>query len=223
MKAENLKEIMEQKKWFIEDSSITKFKCPFEITPKKFLEFAESDLQDESEKSLINALSNIKRAIDCQIESLLYIFCHWRISHEEKWGFQAKIKFIKNLEILTPRILQKIIKNRNLLEHEFKKPTRDQTEDFLDIAVLFIHYSEKFFSLNTDLGIAPTDLDEEESERINLNLDPSKGFIEANYIPKQKENPPIKYSKLEITPKDKEFIYFLKMYISLVDNIYPAN
>lgn len=44
----------------------------FDVTPHEYLEFMEEDLKGEDKRNLINALSNAKRALDCQIESLLY-------------------------------------------------------------------------------------------------------------------------------------------------------
>ena len=43
----------------------------FEITPKEYLKFAKQDLKDNSDRALVNALSNAKRSIDCLIESTL--------------------------------------------------------------------------------------------------------------------------------------------------------
>ncbi|MEA2075447.1 MAG: hypothetical protein U9O85_06905 [Euryarchaeota archaeon] len=43
--------------------------------------------------------------------------------------------------IIAPQILKKINDKRNLLEHEFKKPSLEQVEDALDVATLFISYA----------------------------------------------------------------------------------
>lgn len=46
----------------------------FDITPRDFLDFAEKDLeQPNSIHSLVNATSNLKRAIDCQLDSFLIL------------------------------------------------------------------------------------------------------------------------------------------------------
>jgi len=42
----------------------------FEIIPKDFLKFAKSDLKIKAKRSSINVLSNVKRAIDSQIDSI---------------------------------------------------------------------------------------------------------------------------------------------------------
>ena len=43
----------------------------YEITPDDFLSFAEKDILQDDVRGLVNGLSNLKRAIDCQAEKLL--------------------------------------------------------------------------------------------------------------------------------------------------------
>ena len=40
--------------------------------------------------------------------------------------------------MVAPRIINKVNKNRNFLEHEFKLPSKENIEDALDIANLFV-------------------------------------------------------------------------------------
>lgn len=60
---------------------------------------------------------------------------------KEHWNFPNKIKFMQKGGIIAPQILKKINDKRNLLEHEFKKPSLEQVEDALDVATLFISYA----------------------------------------------------------------------------------
>lgn len=60
-----------------------RIKTPFEIKPLEFLKFAEKDLEEKTEKSRINALSNIKRGIDCQLDSLLILLGHYDIAKKK--------------------------------------------------------------------------------------------------------------------------------------------
>lgn len=115
----------------------------FDIMPKNFLRFAENALSQNSESGLINALSNTKRALDCQVELIIYEHGFGKKLNKERWGFPKKIKFLQENGILAPRILEKINKTRNLLEHEFKKPDIEHVEDALDVVTLFIGYSER--------------------------------------------------------------------------------
>ena len=69
-------------------------------------------------------------------------------------GFPKKIEIIKELGILAPRVLLKLNKTRNLMEHHFAKPTNEQVEDFVDIVGLFIASTDKYiYNFPDDLQI----------------------------------------------------------------------
>lgn len=121
-----------------------KIENQYEIKPQDFLTYAESDLTSNYSHNLINSLSNAKRALDCQVDILLMAFGFYKISKEKMWGFPKKIELIKNIGIIAPRVLLKINKVRNLMEHEYSKPTFEQVEDFVDIVSLFIASTDKF-------------------------------------------------------------------------------
>ena len=54
---------------------------PFELKPGEFLSYAEIDLEKRNtEHDLVNVLGNVKRAIECEVDSLLYIFGLSKIS-----------------------------------------------------------------------------------------------------------------------------------------------
>ena len=44
------------------------FQYPFKLIPLDFLKFAKEDFNEKNIRNLINSLSNIKRAINCQID-----------------------------------------------------------------------------------------------------------------------------------------------------------
>jgi len=119
---------------------------PFDIDSKQFEEFAILDSQNDSIQGRVNTLSNIKRAIECRIDELLYNLCLYVKSKDENWNFPKKIEVLKDLEIIAPRILTKINRQRNLLEHEYVNPSKDDIADALDVTVLFIGYTDRFMN-----------------------------------------------------------------------------
>lgn len=123
---------------------------PFDITPQDFIKYAEVDLQSNYEHSIVNALSNSKRALDCQLDSLLYLLGYYNISQKNFWSFPKKLDLINELGIIAPRVLRKINKQRNLLEHQFVRPEKVTVEDFLDIAMLFIASTDRYTLKFTD-------------------------------------------------------------------------
>jgi len=128
--------------WSLSTSS--KLESDFSISPHDFLKYAEDDLTSKLEHNYINALSNSKRALDCQLDLILLSFGFYKISQDKMWGFPTKLNLIEKIGLLAPRILRKINKQRNLLEHKFIKPTHEQVEDMLDISMLFIASTDKF-------------------------------------------------------------------------------
>ncbi len=110
------------------------------VTPKEYLEFADKDLLVNGNHGLVNSLSNAKRAIDCQITNLLSV-----LGLKTSGNIHTKIQRIEDIGILAPRIIKKVNKIRNLLEHEFYKPTNDEAEDAVDIATLFVEATDKVF------------------------------------------------------------------------------
>ncbi len=66
------------------------------------MDFAKSDLQENTEKSLVNALSNVKRAIDCRLASLLYIFGYYQKTKRENWNFPRTTDFLVKIGVVAP-------------------------------------------------------------------------------------------------------------------------
>lgn len=110
------------------------------VKPREYLAFSDKDLLLNSEHGYVNALSNAKRAIDCQITNMLSV-----LGLNKSGNIHSKMSRIEEIGILAPRILKKVNKIRNLLEHQFHKPTSDEAEDAVDIATLFIESTEKVF------------------------------------------------------------------------------
>ena len=122
-------------------ASSTQIESPFSLSAEDFLDFAEMDIKGDNVKDIINALSNAKRSIENRMDLLLYAFGY---DLNEKLNFPSKLEELNKLGIIAPRILKKINKIRNLLEHNYEKPDKEKVEDSIDIAILFIEYTNKF-------------------------------------------------------------------------------
>ena len=83
---------------------------PYEIPPETFLDYAKKDLSaGKDEQHLVNALSNVKRAIHCQMDLVIYHRGYYKRAKKENWNFPKKIEFIQKEDIIAPKILN----NRN--------------------------------------------------------------------------------------------------------------
>ena len=131
----------------------------FDVKPLDSLRQAEKDWED---KVYTNCLSNSKRALDGQVNSILIAL---GFKNKTKKDVPSKLTFLTNLGITAPRILAKINSVRNLLEHEFKMPSNDTVDDFLSITTMFITSTNHYMtSFTTHFTIA------NENEGIHVNV-----------------------------------------------------
>ncbi|MGD0458252.1 MAG: hypothetical protein ABSC21_10975 [Terriglobia bacterium] len=125
------------------------------LEPRDFLNFAiEDSIALEKERNRINCLGNCKRAIDSQVDRLIARLGFRLLARKQRWNVPRKIQFISEIGVVAPRILHHVNQLRNLLEHEFAPPSKQQVEDALDVATLFISYAElvKIPSMNWTLA-----------------------------------------------------------------------
>jgi hypothetical protein len=184
-------------------------KTPFDISPQDFIKYAEIDLSSTYEHNTINALSNSKRALDCQLDTLLIAFGFYKLSQKEYWGFPKKLGLINELGVIAPRVLHKINKQRNLLEHQFIKPHKESVEDFLDIAMLFIASTDRY-SLKFIVSLSFRSKTSDES--FSIKNDYAREVFELT-IREWKESEEIEPTKLTVQNKDPLYKDVLKFYL----------
>jgi hypothetical protein len=145
------------------------------------MRFAKEDLEEKSERSLVNALSNIKRAIDCRIASLLFFFGLFKKAKKEDWSFPQSTDFLLKTGVIAPPILKKINTKRNQLEHDFKKPVYDEVTDFFGVASLFLGFTDQFLQ-KTYFGSFEIYSDyDEELPYLRMELRIEQGLIEFEF------------------------------------------
>jgi len=87
----------------------------------------------------VNALSNAKRALHCQIDSILFCTGFWTRAHERHWDFQAKADLLRDMKVVAPGILSRINRHRNEIEHEYVGPPHEEElMDLIEVVDLFI-------------------------------------------------------------------------------------
>ena len=123
---------------------------PFELSPRDFLRFAKSDLKQNDLKGNINALTNAKRAIDCQIDSALTTFgidCKnipetsneiIQFTEFTNEDLAYKLKIIRALDFAPSGLISRTRTLRNKLEHNFQVPHRDEVKDAIELAEFFL-------------------------------------------------------------------------------------
>ena len=128
--------------------------------PVDYLTFAHRDLVEGDNRAIVNALGNIKRAIECQLDVFLEMYGLYRLSIKEKWSFPKKIDVVRKIGIVAPGILRLINSKRNKMEHHHERPKKEEVVEFLDVAELFIelfkqktHRIELLLDYENDYGI----------------------------------------------------------------------
>jgi hypothetical protein len=190
-------------------------KTDFDILPQDFISYAEVDLASDYEHNIINALSNSKRALDCQLDILLLSFGYYKKSQKYQWNFPKKIDLMTELGLIAPRVLKKINKQRNLLEHQFVKPNRESVEDFLDITMLFIASTDRY-SLNYNPQIWLKNL--RFNRKYGLFSDYKDSKIKIKIYPYDKDGYGSEakdvIKSFELTTSDEQYNEVLKIYLS---------
>jgi len=139
-------------------STAESVEVPFELKAKDFLNFANDDIRGRSLRDTVNALSNIKRSIDCLFDSLLFAVNFLEESKCGRWTFPEKMNFLGEIGTIAPHIIHKINSARNMLEHEFKKPIRKEVETAYDVALLLYHATVRFTKIFVDgMGFSTKD------------------------------------------------------------------
>ncbi len=190
----------------------------FDLTPEDFLERAEDDYELGGSASLLNAITNAKRAIHCQIDQALKSLGF----NLKRWNQTKKIEMLLQLGFVAPRILKRVTNARNVLEHEYIAPTIDQVEEALDLAALFVGATKRFLeSFEGEFNIGNYD---EQVDLFNFKNQLSfsfgygeKGFNIRGYVNMSPETEPrtdTEIGAVFIKPTDKIFPDIVRLVIA---------
>ncbi|MCW4019512.1 MAG: hypothetical protein NWF00_12690 [Candidatus Bathyarchaeota archaeon] len=181
----------------------------FEIEPTQFLDFAKDDLTASyGHHHNLNCLSNTKRAIEGQIDSLLIAFGLINKSKKERWSFPKKIEVLTTVGVISPKILNRINKQRNLLEHNYKNPQEPNVEDAVDVAELFLECTMKYLKN----GISEFSCSNEDYGNLYLEIENSlcQIIIEITKF----EADQIRSIKKNVRAVDDDYLEYLKLFLN---------
>jgi len=109
---------------------------PWDVLPSEYIRFAQKDIEGFDKRSIVNALSNAKRALECQIDSLMLAMGLRSIA--KRLNVPKKLELLNDISVIAPPILRKINKHRNEMEHAYTCPDHGLIMDFVDIVSLFL-------------------------------------------------------------------------------------
>jgi len=118
------------------------------LSARNLLDFAIADLKDgdmaasASPRHLVNALSNAKKALHLRLEDVCLGFgCR---SLDSVKYFPKLIAYARNCGVVAPRVLERLNSRRNMVEHEFDVPEKEDVENFVDVVHLFLAATDRW-------------------------------------------------------------------------------
>lgn len=129
--------------YFMPDHPLDELVFDSEYGPFDYLSFAREDLYAGDEaRNIINAVGNAKRALHLQVETI----CNGYGYKSKSKDFPPKLNFLRQIGVIAPKILEKMNKTRNRIEHAYYCPTFDEADDFIDIVELFLYATISFIA-----------------------------------------------------------------------------
>ena len=129
------------------------FHFEFPVRPGDYLMYARDDLKENSERGLINAISNAKRCIDCLVETILNClnidlkkipksakdFCNDVLPKKEHNIDPFSIRLFCALRLAPSLLISEVRNLRHKVEHDYEIPKEIDVERAIDVAELLIH------------------------------------------------------------------------------------
>ena len=94
----------------------------YDISSEEFLYFAENAIASETKEGIVNAVSNLKRALDCEMDMFFESINLKRIFDKRSLKFEKKTQFLANIGLFPIQTINKLNFMRSKLEHEYKTP-----------------------------------------------------------------------------------------------------
>ena len=137
---------------FIQWESGSPLEYSFDIHPVTFLKFAYKDLQNRDNYGIVNAVTNAKRAIDCEVDRFITSIGYtpdklpknardFNKRYNQLYGsveVPQKFQLLRSLGIAPITLISKIREIRHLLEHQYQLPKESEAAEAVEIAELFI-------------------------------------------------------------------------------------
>ncbi|MGF9697832.1 hypothetical protein [Paenibacillus sp. MABNR03] len=119
----------------------------YDLYARDYLEFAENQLIEGTPEALINCISNLKRAVDCQTDTFLYTLSLFDTFRRRNLKFEKKLELISSIGVFNSTSLAKLNKIRNKMEHEYALPQIDEIDLYFDLVSAFVSNLESVITV----------------------------------------------------------------------------
>jgi len=200
----------------------------FDLFARDYLQFAEHELlhlkKDDANINhihLINCVSHLRRAIDCQLDTCLYVL-KIKVFRKKNLSLDQKLKFFKDIGVFNSFSLSRFNKVRNKMEHNYQIPKIGDIEAFFDLVSAFITILESFLTTlhyQSEISLYTEDV----NSNMNISFDIKYFYEDIPRITCEIRNRSNwdEIKELTVTVNDeKDFPYFLKVLLLLARNYY---
>lgn len=166
----------------------------YDLLPQDYLSFAEKHLGLDSPESKIDCVSNLKRAMECEMDTFLHVLGLSGLVKKQNLSFDQKMDFIKEVEIYKSRSLELLNTTRNRIEHEYAVPELPEIELYFELVYAFVSVIEgaifmhagnselEFSSGNDGLLTFAIEYSRETTEvEFHFRKDPANGSEQLDY------------------------------------------
>lgn len=119
----------------------------YDISPDEFLEFADNALALETKEGIVNAVSNLKRALDCQMDMFFESINLKSIFDKKNLKFEKKTQFLADIGLMQNRTINKLNSMRNKMEHEYKIPDISDLHTYYELVWSVVKIAELYLEL----------------------------------------------------------------------------
>ncbi|MCG9885677.1 MAG: hypothetical protein MH825_08890 [Cyanobacteria bacterium] len=123
----------------------------FELHARDYLQYAKEEINRGADINLINCIGNLKRALDCQVDSYLHTFNLLDLVRGKNLGIDKKLEFLSKVGIFSSRSLSRFNTIRNKIEHEYKAPHIEDIDVYFDLISAFTSILERETLIHSEL------------------------------------------------------------------------
>jgi len=155
---------------FYEDTKDNIIRLPdFDLYPRDYLEYAESGITNGDAKKLIECVSHLKRAMDCQIDVFFSVFGLKKYFEKRRLGVDKKLDFLRNSCIFdSSRTLSRLNTIRNKMEHNYEIPEIKDVEIYFDLVLAFVSTVESSIVLLSRNDMVFANVQDSNGKSVNL-------------------------------------------------------
>lgn len=114
----------------------------FGLNSVDYIKFAKNNLVLNTVDSKLNVISNLKRALDCQIDTYFLNMGMHSYLKKKNIKISRKLELLAAIGFYNPLSLDRLNKLRNKIEHHYHEPLEEDLEIYFDLVSAFCQILE---------------------------------------------------------------------------------